>query len=376
MRIQLWSLVVTQCSVLIFSTCLRQAPAKGESNRLEPWGMLAIHAPQAWQQWQQRRKIVVAVIDTGADISHPDLVDNIWVNPGETGLDRHGFNKATNHIDDDGNGYIDDVHGWNFATNGAFGKGNSDLTDHHGHGTHVAGIIGATGKHVKIIRGVVPNVSLMILKYYEPKKLGGNSMLSTIQAIDYAISMGAQIINYSAGGAQSSALEKQVIARAMARGILFVAAAGNEARNSDQFPYFPADYGLANIISVTAIDRNKHILSSSNFGVRTVDIAAPGENIISTLPGGRYGYMTGTSQATAFVTGAAAALMSQFPNLNEPSEIIQQLASSGRPQESLRGKTKYQTSLDIERALQIKSKGLLASQDATNRAQLISKLPY
>jgi subtilisin family serine protease len=292
---------------------------------LMKWGLQKTDARRAWDVEQGSKDIVVAVIDTGVDASHRNISANLWVNSGESGLMDTaacrkqqksgsaaipaGCDKSNNGIDDDGNGFIDDVHGWNFVQN------NNDLIDNHGHGTHIAGIIGARGDGMN---GVAPNVSLMVLKYFDPKSSGANNLKNTVQAIKYAVRMKARVINYSGGGVEYSAEEFAAVKEAEQAGVLFVAAAGNEKSNSDEKGkhYYPADYGLANIISVTAVNKDQNVLASSNYGVRTVDLAAPGENIYSTLPNGAYGLMTGTSQATAFVTGVAALVMAHQRDLS------------------------------------------------------------
>ena len=304
------------------------------------WGTDKILAARAWEISKGSKDIVVAVIDTGVDVTQKSLEENFWENPGETGVvtlascnankanlsssdfshckDTAAYcsaqkdpmkvtkcNKAINGVDDDGNGFVDDTHGWDFVHNA------KELTDNHGHGTHIAGIIGARPTATSAVAGVSPNVSLMILKYYDPKSSNSNNLKNTVQAIRYATKMKANIINYSGGGTDYSAEEFAAIKDAEKAGILFIAAAGNERSNSDEAGkhYYPADYGLSNIISVTAVQKDTNVLASSNYGMRTVDLAAPGENIYSTLPGGGFGYMTGTSQATAFVTGVAALIM-------------------------------------------------------------------
>ncbi|MGE4132843.1 MAG: S8 family peptidase [Bdellovibrionales bacterium] len=311
------------------------------------WGLRMTDSQKAWRISQGSRDIVVAVIDTGADVHHPDLTANLWTNPGEVGKDSKGRDKASNGVDDDGNGYVDDIHGWNFVTS------TSDLQDDHGHGTHIAGIIGAEGGNGIGISGVAPKVSLMVLKYYDAKGSEMNNLINTVKAIDYAVKMKANIINYSGGGIAPSPSEKAAIERAMKKGILFVAAAGNERSNSDIKKYYPADYGLPNILSVTAIDKNKNVLPSSNFGEQTVDIAAPGNDIISTLPNGQYGYMTGTSQATAFATGVAALIMANNSNLRRAEHIIKYLTKTGDDDERLAGKTRYRKRLNSYKALAI-----------------------
>lgn len=314
----------------------------------QKWGLLLTDAEKAWKVTRGSKDIVVAVIDTGIDVNHPDLKGNLWTNKGETGTDKNGKDKATNGIDDDGNGFIDDVHGWNFVGN------NSNLEDNHGHGTHIAGIIGAEGGNGVGISGVSPQVSLMVLKYYDPRAPGLNNLMNTVRAIRYATAMGAHIINYSGGGLEPSEEERKAIADAKAKDILIVAAAGNEKSNSDIHSYYPADYPLSNIVSVTAIDKEKNVLPSSNYGELSVDLAAPGNDIFSTLPGGKFGYMTGTSQATAFVTGVAALLMASNEDLRKPERLAKYLTRTGDVDERLAGKTRYRKRLNSYKALVIK----------------------
>lgn len=305
------------------------------------------HEPAFSQQWALRlidweeykpksKKLVVAVIDTGIDANHPDIKGNLWVNSKEI---------PGNGVDDDKNGCVDDVHGCNFITM------NGDLTDNHGHGTHIAGIIGAKTSNNIGIAGMAVNVKLMILKYYDPKAVGANNLLNTVKAIKYAAKMGADIINYSGGGLEYSKIERNAIKKAGDKGILFVAAAGNEHNNSDKAKYYPASYNLSNIISVTAVNPRKRVLASSNYGVKTVDLAAPGENIYSTLPDNSYGLMTGTSQATAFVTGAVVTLKSRFPRA-EITEIISVIKYSGNRYKHLRKKSRSGSILNIRNAIE------------------------
>lgn len=316
------------------------------------WGLKMTDSQKAWRISQGSRDITVCVIDTGADTKHPDLVKNLWVNKGESGKDSKGRDKASNKIDDDGNGFIDDVNGWNFVDN------NNDLHDSHGHGTHIAGIIGAEGGNGIGISGVSPKVSLMVLKYYDAKGSDVNNLVNTVKAIDYAVKMNCNIINYSGGGIAPSTEEKAAIERANQKGILFIAAAGNERSNSDIRKYYPADYGLPNILSVTAIDRFQNVLPSSNYGEQTVDVAAPGNDIISTLPGGQYGFMTGTSQATAFASGVAALVMANNPNMRKASEIKKYLTLTGDNDEKLAGKTRWRKRLNSYKALAIQDSDL------------------
>lgn len=312
----------------------------------QAWGIQNSDASRAWSVSKGSRKVVVAVIDTGSDLEHEDLKGNYWVNSGETGLDAQGRNKATNGIDDDGNGFVDDVNGWNFVSN------NTDLRDNHGHGTHIAGIIGAQAGNKKGIAGISPEVSLMVLKYYDPKVPNTDNLKNTVSAIRYAVKMKANVINYSGGGLEYSQEERDAIEEARKEGILFVAAAGNEKSNSDQHKYYPADYGLSNIISVTAIDPSTQVLPSSNYGTQTVDIAAPGQNILSTLPGSSYGFLTGTSQATAFVTGAAVLVMAHRPTFSV-DDVKKYILATGDSKTSLLAKTRTSRQLNLFKALTI-----------------------
>lgn len=323
-----------------------------DSNLSLSWGLGDIKAFDAWRINKGNKDIVVAVIDTGCDVHHPDLKNNIWINPGESGLDSRGISKALNGIDDDGNGFADDVHGWNFVND------NPGVMDDHGHGTHIAGIIGAGSS------GVAPRVSLMILKYYDDTTSGEQNLSNTVRAIYYAVDMGAKIINYSGGGILRSREEETALAWAARKGVLVVAAAGNEGLNSDFFHFYPADYDLPNILSVTALDRHGQLLTVSNFGASTVDIAAPGKNIHSTLPGGQHGFMTGTSQATAFATGLAALIMSHSPNLRKPSQVIHHMLNHGRKLASLKGRVRSEATLNAAAALNGADRASLSNQFA------------
>ena len=328
--------VVDEPSALFNDPAIKQA-----------WGLKKSDAARAWSVSQGNKNTIIAVIDTGIDEKHEDLKNNLWTNPGESGLDAKGSDKASNGIDDDQNGFIDDIHGWNFVT------GNNKLTDNHGHGTHIAGIIGAEAGNNKGIIGISPNVSLMILKYFDPKVPNTDNLKNTIASIRYAIKMGAHIINYSGGGTDYSQDEFEAVELAEKKGVLFVAAAGNERSNSDQHHYYPADYSLKNIISVTAIDPTTEVLSSSNYGVLTVDIAAPGQNILSCLPQNSYGLMTGTSQATAFVTGAASLVMSHKNQYFKAAEIKKYILATGDSATSLIAKTRTSRQLNLFKALTI-----------------------
>jgi subtilisin family serine protease len=248
-----------------------------------------IDAIRGWKIEEGSRDVVVAVIDTGVDATNKDLKDNLWHDP-----------ESPNEM----------IYGWSFVNN------KPNPIDSHGHGTHVAGIIGAIADVENGMSGVAHKVSIMSVKYYSESNPGSINLRNTILALDYAIDHGANIINYSGGGPEFSEDEFLAMKRA----------AGNEHQDTDQTYnyYYPAAYRLSNTIAVASSDINNNLLPSSNWGKTHVDVAAPGENIYSTLPGGRYGYMTGTSQATAFVSGIAALLLSHDRSLTavEMKDII------------------------------------------------------
>lgn len=279
--------------------------------------------------------VVVAVIDTGIDTEHKDLKKSIWINAGETGTDKYGKNKSTNGIDDDGNGYADDIHGWNFVDN------NNQVMDLEGHGTHIAGIINtqySQKKHGKTA------LQMMAIKYYSPKVSNQINIINTIKAIHYATQMKAQIVNYSAGGALPEFYELQAIQNARKLGIMMVVAAGNEQEDTDVVRYYPASYRLDNMISVAALQKDGGLTSFSNYGKNTVDIAAPGKLIYSTLPKNRYGFQSGTSQATAFVTGHLAAVIAD----KKPATYklaFESLFKQAVYSPALKGRTKFQMAL-------------------------------
>lgn len=316
-----------------------------DSSIRKNWGIMNTQANKAWDITLGSHDIIVAVIDTGIDVNHPDLKSNIWVNAGESGLDGNGHDKSHNGIDDDHNGFIDDANGWDFVNESPV------LKDNHGHGTHIAGIVGANGgPSGDGLFGVAPKVKIMALKYFDPQSRGGDNLKNTIRAIHYAIKNGARIINYSGGGLEPNDDEFKAIKEARDKGILFVAAAGNERSNSDLNHYYPANYSLDNIISVTAVNTETQILKTSNFGASSVNIAAPGEDIKSTLPESKHGKMTGTSQATAFVTGVAALVMANNKDFNY-AQVKNQITKTADEYASLRNKTSNSGKLNSYNAL-------------------------
>lgn len=260
-----------------------------------------IDAAEAWDI-QTGTDVVVAVIDTGLDYNHEDIVGNVWINPGEI---------ANNGIDDDNNGFIDDVRGWDFVNN------DNDPFDDNDHGTHVSGTIAAVGNNAIGVTGVNWSARIMPLKFLSAT--GSGSTADAISAIDYAVLMGARISNNSWGGGAFSQALFDSIAAAQTAGHLFVAAAGNDGINTDATPSYPASYNLDNIISVAATDDNDALASFSNFGATTVDLGAAGVSILSTTPANTYSSFSGTSMASPHVAGAAALVLAEDPSLDVAS---------------------------------------------------------
>lgn len=244
------------------------------------------------QKTPSSHSFTIAVIDTGIDIKHSFIEDNIWTNPGEVGLDALGRQKATNGIDDDKNGYVDDVHGWNFIGN------NKDIRDFNGHGTHIAGSI----KKTIYRENPYAPFKMMALKYYS-KSDEGDHKKAFINALEYAIHAGADIINISGGGNAYDKREFDLLEKARARGILVVAAAGNKKIENAYGEFFPAAYHLSNVISVVATSESGEMLATSNLNEGRENVYMPGQKIWSTLPENKFGYKTGSSQAAAIYTG-------------------------------------------------------------------------
>ena len=280
-----------------------------------------VGAEAAWDIQTGSKSVVVAVIDTGIDFSHPDLKAQAWVNEAEK--------NGAPGVDDDGNGFVDDINGYNFANN----KG--DSTDDQGHGTHCAGTIGAKGDDGKGLVGVAWDVSMMAVKFLD--KSGSGTLANAVKSIDYARQMGAHIMSNSWGGGGASAVLKKSIEDANAAGILFVAAAGNESNNNDASPTYPSGYEVDNVLSVAAIDNRGGLASFSNYGARTVHVAAPGVNIVSTVPGAKYDSYSGTSMATPHVSGIAALLLSQNPGMSH-LDMKKRIMDAARPLYTLRSR--------------------------------------
>jgi hypothetical protein len=288
-----------------------------------------LNAHLMWQIENGDPKVVIGVIDTGVDYSHADLMPNLLRNPAEI---------PANNIDDDSNGYVDDIFGINAINNS--GK----PLDDNAHGTHVSGTIGADGNNFIGISGVAQNIRIMSCKFLDAN--GSGSTSDAIQCLQYFANLKTRAknpinivaTNNSWGSSSSSNALRDAIKAHEKLGILFVAAAGNEAANNDISPSFPANYELSNIISVAATDHKDTLASFSNYGKRSVHVGAPGVRILSTVLNQGYALLSGTSMATPHVTGLIAIIKSAFPSL-DARQIKNLVLSSGVPISSLQNKS-------------------------------------
>jgi len=275
------------------------------------WGVSKIQAPEAWKTGVKGEGVVVAVIDTGVDYTHPALAGKVWMNEKEI---------AGNNLDDDGNGFIDDVYGYDFANK------DGDPKDDHSHGTHCSGTI--VGDKV----GVAPKAKIMAIKFLD--KNGSGTLAAAVEAINYATLMKANVMSNSWGGGGFSQTMADAIKKAQDAGIVFVAAAGNEYNDNDKRPTYPATYD--GVIAVAATDDKDAKASFSNWGATKVAVAAPGVKIYSTVIDGKYASYSGTSMACPHVAGMSALLLSKgIP----AAEVKQKLIDSSDLIDSLTGKS-------------------------------------
>lgn len=298
-----------------------------------------IDALKAWQVTKGSEEVVVAVLDSGVDLRHEDLRENIWTRP----------DNIPQYTDDE-KGTFNDVHGFDVADE------LPDPMDDNGHGTHCAGIIGAMGNNGVGVTGVNWNVKIMPLKFLGSG--GSGTTENAIEAINYAIErkkagVNVRVISASWGSTTYSRALEDAIRAAGDAGILFVAAAGNDGTNTDVWPHYPSSYKLPNLVSVAAVDRNDSLASFSNFGVKTVDLAAPGKDILSTWIGDEYREASGTSMATPFVSGVAALIVAQSPNITV-KQLRKKLLDSVDLRDDLKGKVATGGTLCAANALGVK----------------------
>ncbi len=280
-----------------------------------------VNALKAWDITKGSRSVRIAVIDTGVDYTHPDLMSNMWVNTKEI---------PGNGIDDDGNGFVDDVYGYDFANN------DSNPMDGNGHGTHCSGTIGAVHDNKIGVAGVMADVQIMAVKFLGDD--GSGSLEGAIKAIDYATMMNVDLMSNSWGGGGRSEALLEAIQKASDKGIIFTAAAGNSTSDNDSSPSYPASYETPNMVSVAATTAQNGLASFSSYGRNSVHIAAPGHNILSTVNGGKYDVYSGTSMATPHVSGVLGLLLAKEGRMSHEA-LRERLTMTSVPASALRGKT-------------------------------------
>lgn len=279
-----------------------------------------VNAEKAWDITTGSEDVIVAVIDTGVDPNIADLKNNMWVNQAEK--------NGQPGVDDDGNGFVDDIHGYDFVNK------DGNPTDDHGHGSHVAGTIAAEGNNGTEVVGVAWKAKIMAVKFLSGS--GSGSLADAISAIDYATQMGAHFSNNSWGGGGYNAELKAAIERANAANSGFIVAAGNQSNNNDNNEYYPCSYEVDNVLCVAALSSDGSLAEFSSYGFKKVDVAAPGKNILSTTPQGLKVF-SGTSMATPHVAGAVVLLLSQHPELT-PAQVRERVMRTSRPNYKLKGK--------------------------------------
>ncbi len=314
-----------------------------------------IGAASAWEISTGSTNVIVAVIDTGVRYTHADLKSQMWVNEGETGSDGLGRDKRKNGLDDDGNGVIDDVYGFDATT------GTGDPFDDNDHGSHVAGTIGAAANNGYPHVGVTWNIRIMACKLFNSTGSGGGGFTAdAVDCLNYAVKMGAKISNNSWGGGGFSTALFDAIRQAGLQGHLFIAAAGNSSADNDLFPSYPANLPLDNVLSVAAIDRKGLLASFSNYGRRTVHIAAPGVDIYSCSAQSDLSYasFSGTSMACPHVAGVAALIAAAHPNA-DMTEIRERILISAVTIPSAATTTSTGGMVNAFKAIQAASDGIL-----------------
>lgn len=288
-----------------------------DARTIEQWYLSTIKIDQALAIAQSTHEVVVAIIDTGVDLRHEDLKDQIWINKNEI---------PNNKIDDDKNGFVDDINGWDFQDND--NKPDDVDSTQTGHGTIAAGVIAATSNNGCGIRGI-SKARIMPLRAFDKDGIASDELIAA--AINYATHNGAHIINASWGGIKKIDTESKSYAAlqyALEKSVLVVNAAGNQAKSIDDNNWYPSNLALANLLIVGAVDRNDQRWIGSNYGENKVHIAAPGVDIFTTVMNNTYRSVTGTSIAAPVVSGVAALLKSIAPHLS-PKELIVLMQKSG-----------------------------------------------
>lgn len=298
-----------------------------------------LRALDAWTKSKGSKEVVVAVLDTGVDYTHLDLASNMWTRP----------DRVPQYVDED-LGTFNDIQGYDANANA------SDPMDENGHGTHCSGIVGAEGNNNEGIAGINWNVQIMPLKFLG--RGGFGTTKDAIEAINYAIDrkqkgVNLRVISASWGSTQNSKPLEDAIRAAGEQGILFVAAAGNNSTDNDKRPHYPSNYDLPNVISVAALDRTDSLASFSNYGVRTVHVAAPGREIVSTWLNDAYREASGTSMATPYVSGIAALIVASEPNISV-EKLRERIIKSVDKIDSLNGKTVSGGRVNAAKALGLK----------------------
>jgi thermitase len=305
---------------------------------------ISVSAAYLNRRTSPREQIIVAVVDTGVDYNHADLKNVMWTNPGEI---------AGNGIDDDGNGYIDDIHGINTLVRDSNGTATSDMMDKHSHGTHVSGSIGAEQNNKIGVAGVASNVRIMGIRTVPNS--GDELDVDVVEAFVYAAKNGAKIINCSFGKARNEG--GMIVSEAIdfigkTYGTLVVAAAGNDSRNIDTRATYPATFQNENLLVVASTSSRGGMSYFSNYGIKNVDVAAPGSGIYSTVPGNRYSSMSGTSMASPNTAGLAAEVLSHFPELT-PVELKKVLMNSVTKVSRFKSKVMSGGRIDLDKALEL-----------------------
>lgn len=280
-----------------------------------------VDAVRAWDISKGSRDVKIAVIDTGVDYNHPDLAANMWTNEAEA--------NGEAGVDDDGNGFVDDIYGYDFAYN------DGDPMDRQSHGTHCAGTIAAVHDNNEGVAGVMAEAQIVAVKFLSDS--GSGTTADAIEAIDYATNLDVDIMSNSWGGGGFSQALADAITRAEEKGIYFVAAAGNSAVNNDQRPHYPSSYANENIVAVAAHNIRDNLASFSCYGADSVDIAAPGRNTMSTIPDGGYASKSGTSMATPHVSGVLGLLVAHEGRVSV-SEMKERLLATSDPAPAYRRK--------------------------------------